>query len=327
MGVIMTYYANNLLRACNTNAVTQTKNKMQNGFLFSANAFTALTNKTLAKKELSSVKYEELQIDNKIINLISKDFPNAIWQRLPLQSHAIHSPSGEFSILIRLAINNILYRHKYAAGIFFEFIKNIICVSLKEQCVENDAAIISASFPILPFSIFISENATTHIPPNIVINKKSYILLGENLLHEAIHQVVNLCLLQNNIFIEEYSATTSPKIEIGWRKNQGSARNQFWELDRTLHAVIVYIYLVKYRTAEILKLHRQHAVYETLLISIKHGMVALNYLSKALLDYEKFFTDQGVQLVLELREEVKKETLKAKLILKEINSAITGKDS
>ncbi len=40
------------------------------------------------------------------------------------------------------------------------------------------------------------------------------------------------------------------KIEIPWR-SEHMKRNQFWEIDRTFHATVVYSQLIKYRISQL----------------------------------------------------------------------------
>ena len=244
--------------------------------------------------------------------LIQGNFCDSIWKCIPLQSHEILSPEKQKRIPIIEAIDHIETYHCYISDLFLKFTKNIAFVDLKKDYLGKDTTITSSSFPLLPLTVFLSPKALKHIPPNTVSDMPSYRLLAENLLHEAIHQQVNLTLVEKDIFCAEYSSELSPKIQIEWRKKQGIKRNQAWELDRVLHAITVYVNLVKFRRKEVVLFNTDNLISQYIKSSLPEGLDALDYLSKSLLLYKNFFTENGYDLVSELRKKALVEISKAK---------------
>ena len=122
-------------------------------------------------------------------------------------------------------------------------------------------------------------------------------------------------MLEKNIFIEDYSSDQSPKVQISWRKNQGIKRNEAWELDRVLHAIAVYLNVVKFRRIEIDIFGTNDPISKYIKSALCDGIDALDYLSENLTKFSDFFTKTGYSLVLEFREKVLQEIKKAKKVI------------
>ena len=175
----------------------------------------------------------------------------------------------------------------------------------QEDFKGQDSQITSSSFPVLPLCVFISDKALHHIPPNSISQEPSYRFLAENLYHEAVHQAVNMNLLIHEIFIEDYDSAKSPKVEIPWRYNQVK-RNQYWELDRTFHATVVYSQVIQYRLAQLNDLNLIPFEREAFEEATKAGIEAATYLSQSLLNNKQYFTEKGAELIEDLALEIEK---------------------
>ncbi|WP_232700250.1 hypothetical protein [Brevibacillus daliensis] len=252
---------------------------------------------------LDQVKGKKINIKNDTYLLVSQ-LPEDIWSNLPIRSHELITPTEEQEQELNLALQYLSENYPSGYKLFSEFARAIAWVSLKDEFKEKDSQITSSSFPILPLCVFISDKAQYHIPPNSISKESSYRFLAENLYHEAVHQAVNMNLLMHEVFIEDYNSQESPKVEIPWRYNQVK-RNQFWELDRTFHATIVYSQMIRYRLAQLnnsdLKPFERLAFEE----ATTTGMEAAKYLSQSLLNNEQYFTKKGVELIQELASNIK----------------------
>lgn len=106
--------------------------------------------------------------------------------------------------------------------------------------------ITSCSVPDFPTVSFFSSVALRHIPPLSVNEFDSVYILAENIFHESVHQYVNHQILTQGILSESYSSDQSPMIDIPWRKNKDGSVQQ-WQVDRVLHAAVVYTNLLNWR--------------------------------------------------------------------------------
>lgn len=168
----------------------------------------------------------------------------------PLPSHRV-LPFDPVRLASLTAAYEHLYRnHPDAFDLVTTFSPVLVWAELRPEFKGKDVQITSSSFPAMPLVSFISDKALCHLPPTNVSERPDPRILAENLLHEAIHQRVNLTLLTRPIFREGFDAARAPKIPIAWRANS-VARNQSWELDRTLHAICVYKGVVGYREREL----------------------------------------------------------------------------
>ncbi|MEP3295095.1 hypothetical protein [Tateyamaria sp.] len=72
----------------------------------------------------------------------------------------------------------------------------------------------SITVPSFPLSSFFYRNALRHLAPAALNEKHSVAVLAENLLHESVHQQVNLIIIEQSGMTDGFSSATSPKIEI-----------------------------------------------------------------------------------------------------------------
>ncbi|WFA05707.1 hypothetical protein [Bacillus sp. HSf4] len=240
----------------------------------------------------------QLAVGNDSFFMITK-LPETIWSKLPIPSHEILQANHQQKELLSKALHHLSKQHPSAYELIKEFVRSIVWVTIQRDFIEKDTQITSASFPIMPLCIFISDKAAFHIPPNSLCTKNSYRFLAENLYHEAVHQVINMNLLLSDIFNESYDSATSAKIEIPWRHTQ-SIRNQYWELDRVFHAAIVYSKMMEFRLSELKDgslYPEERKIFEEAAAS---GIRSAQHLSQALLNHKNSFTSDGVRLIEEL---------------------------
>ena len=253
-------------------------------------------------QHLSSIDGEKLKVGNDTFFMITK-LPEMIWNKLPITSHEILQATKEQKELLSMALHHLKRNYSRAYQLIKEFVRSIVWVRIRKNFVDKDTQITSASFPIMPLCIYISDKATFHIPPNSLSTIQSFRFLAENLYHEAVHQVINMNLLLCDIFNENYDSKTSAKIEIPWRNTQ-AIRNQYWELDRVFHAAIVYSQMLKFRISELHESslhHEERKIFEEAAAS---GLQSAQHLSESLLSHKDSFTSVGIKLIEELANDI-----------------------
>ncbi|WP_017605082.1 hypothetical protein [Nocardiopsis alkaliphila] len=164
----------------------------------------------------------------------------------------------------------------------------------------NPRPITSASFPDFPMQTFFSKVAWKHIPPRSVLRESSIHLLAENLFHESIHQYINARILTEPILPADFDSGKGVKVDISWRKGQGS--ESLWSLDRVFHAASVYTMLIPWRH-EILK--RNDLPPETRKViegAVEFSEKSLDELSSALQEHLESFTQRGAFFVGQMLE-------------------------
>ncbi|NGQ96221.1 hypothetical protein G3578_13730 [Brevibacillus sp. SYP-B805] len=244
----------------------------------------------------------EIKVDSDAYLCLSA-VPQDCWQALPLASHDLVDAAGERSADVTRALEHLARSYPEGYKLFAEFVRMIAWVKLRDDRSEQDVEITSSSFPVLPFSVFVSSRALSHIPPKTVAARDSYRFLAENLFHEAVHQAVNMNLLLHDIFTEDYNSSTSPKVDIPWRANNDQ-RNQRWEIDRTLHAAVVYGHLLGYRRRQLNDPGLESFEYAAFAEAAAEGLEAAKYLSQSLLRYERYFTTDGIKVIRSLAQEI-----------------------
>jgi hypothetical protein len=129
----------------------------------------------------------------------------------------------------------------------------------------------------------------------VVGAKPSARFLAENFYHEAVHQLVNAHLLFGRLVPEDFSSETSPKIPISWRAT-ASPRNREWEIDRVLHAAVVYESMIGYRAAQLTDptIHpwERAAFEEANAIAVPN----LSFLATSLRQHTGALTDEGAEV-------------------------------
>lgn len=273
----------------------------KNQYLNHLNLICKLTG--IENDELDQIKTHKVKVEDDTFILIN-NLPNKIWSSLPIQSHEIVKTTPKIENIVTTALQHLQKNHFYAYELIKEFVHSIVYVKLKTDFTGQDSQITSSSFPIMPLSIFISDKAGFHIPPNNISKDISHRFVAENIYHEAIHQVINMNILLFDIFNENFDSKYSPKIEIPWRYNQVK-RNQYWELDRAYHATIVYSRVLRYRINELRDeslLAFEKNIFEG---AVKSGVDAVTHLIKSLEQYKSYFSANGQEQLDILHEDIK----------------------
>lgn len=255
------------------------------------------------KISLSGIEHTKLKVGSSEFIWVHGDLPAAIQESLPITSHRIAGFSKSRFEFLKAAYEHLRINHPGAFDLVANFSPVITWAELKPEFLGKDSLITSSSFPALPLVSWISDKALRHIPPNNISDQPEVHILAENIFHEAIHQRVNLTLLTREIFVDDFEASTAPKLPIAWRSNQ-SSRQQNWELDRVLHAIFVYSGLVEYRGTE--RSRGDHAAIQAGFLdrALSSGRDALNYLIRGLFSHGEWFTSEGQGMLKAFRAEL-----------------------
>ncbi len=151
----------------------------------------------------------------------------------------------------------------------------------------------SSSFPILPHCAFVTDKANRHIPPDTVVDRDSIYFLAENLYHEALHLELSATLLLTDVVSDSYESSEARRIQIPWR-------GQSWEPDRIVHAAYVYANILRLRIKAVRAGVIEPGLGES---AMETGLGALKYLSSKLDNCGEMFTDQGKDLLLDIKRQ------------------------
>lgn len=184
---------------------------------------------------------------------------------------------------------------------------------------DKDARpITSCSVPDFPTISFFSDIALRHIPPLSVHGGDSNYILAENIFHESVHQYVNHQILTQGILSASYTSESSPMIDIPWRKNKDGSI-QKWQIDRVLHAAVVYTNLLNWRLEALKSLENDKDNLLTFFAdSLPYARNSVINLYKALEDNLDCFTLKGANRIGSLSNQA----LVAMSKLSEMNIAI-----
>ena len=261
------------------------------GFIYNKN----ISSFGLAVKNISSlydIPYKNVSENQNSIYIRSNfhiitAIPDYIWKLLPIQSHEIKKPDKHFITDFNKAID-LLEDHFAEWHILKKYLGGICLLSLNPEFKNKDVEITSVSLPIFPFISFVSKKSFFHIPPKIIKNP-SILYLSENLLHESVHQSVNLYLIEKEVLGKKYNSKHSPLISIPWRKNQSIARNKEWKIDRALHAVCVYSVVASFRR-KMLKNNKSEYSISDFSSAVKNA----EYLITELIKHRKIFKEHKI---------------------------------
>ncbi len=233
-------------------------------------------------------------------SLLEGPMPPIIWSSLPVQDHEIIPPSETFVHLFQEACTYLQNFYGDLTQEKMSFLKAIALIDLKAPYRGSHIRATSVSLPALPFCSFFSEKALHHIPPGLVLDHPEMRFLAENIYHEAIHQWVNLNLLERDLFRDDYNSQHSPKVEIPWRKDY-DIRTRFWELDRVLHALSVYTELLPYRMKE--AAHAPDHPHPQL--ALQKARTCTHFLSEALSSHQDRLTPLGRTYLQDLKNQAR----------------------
>jgi hypothetical protein len=241
---------------------------------------------------------------------LAEDPSDRVFPLLPLASHRPLPHTGELREILLAALDR-LAAFPPGQALFNEFVRAVGLVELRPEARGQDSQVTTASFPILPFCVFLSERAMRQLPPRSVNRIRSPRFFAENLYHEAIHQALNVHLLLHDVLSPDYNSATAPKVDIYWRELEDLAGdggapigNQQWELDRVLHAVVVYGHLLEYRLEQLADPTLEpfeRALFED---ATRTGMESVHYLVNAMSRHTDCFTGYGRQVVAALGEAI-----------------------
>jgi hypothetical protein len=224
--------------------------------------------------------------------LLMTDFPIPVWASLQLDGHHVVQPHDGDVKMIDDAVRCIAAHHQGAYKLLSRYIKLIVMV----DHIGGSAAeplLTSCSIPSLPYCTFISRKAFVHLPPRFVYRAPSEIWLAENLVHEALHQALNIHILSGEVFSRDYDASVASRIPIPWRQQDPLARNREWPPDRALHALVVYVGVTEMRLALLhsAPLHEDEASF--LCAAGIEGCSAMNHLASQIPRYTDCYTNEG----------------------------------
>ena len=158
----------------------------------------------------------------------------------------------------------------------------------------GESALVASSFPRLPHCVVVTDRAATAVLPNHHLGSFSAWALAESLYHESLHQVLSATILQEEVFVEEFTADEAATIHAAWR-------NADWTLDRSLHALFVYAGISSMRR-RLLDLNKTDGIDRTVLARVqKESALAATHLGAALDRHRSIFTPPGNQLLTELQ--------------------------
>lgn len=226
------------------------------------------------------------------ITLLFENLPSEILSTLPIPDHVLYDYDTGMNLFYESFNDAIEIIDNHISCSFndtIKFCKVFVPVKLSKHSTQK--LITSLTIPDLPFLSFISENAFVHLAPDVISHGFTKYYLAENIFHEMIHNQINIMLLEKEILIDEYSSEASPKIEIPWRKGS-EVRNQYWELDRMLHAYFVYKGLYKFR----LKMSEIYGSgIDTSMVCA--AMENANYLKGKIIENSGYLTKEGLLML------------------------------
>lgn len=219
--------------------------------------------------------------------------PGALDRAVGLRHHTVVAPPAAFREQLAAALG-LLSAHPWAFAMVERFISNFALLRFDRS--PGATPVTSCSVPDFPLSVFLSGLAARHIPPHSVADRGTPLLLAENVFHESVHQFVNHQLLTRPVLDPAYDSADSPRIPIYWRRD-GDGMPRTWELDRVLHAAMVYAQLVDGRYEVLGSDLPSDADREVVLAASRHALGALASLCDALAEHVDAFQPYGAFLV------------------------------
>jgi hypothetical protein len=237
---------------------------------------------------------------------LAEDPADRVFPLLPLASHSPLPHTPELREILLAALDR-LAAFPPGMALFTEFVRAVALVELRPDARGRDSQITTSSFPVLPFCVFLSERSMRQLPPRSVNPVRSPRFFAENLYHEAIHQALNVHLLLYDVLSPDYNSATAPKVDIYWREEEDfsgdvpmPAGNQQWELDRVLHAVVVYGHLLEYRLEQLADPTLEPFERALFTDATRTGLESVRYLMAAMAEHTDCFTDYGRDVVASL---------------------------
>lgn len=226
--------------------------------------------------------------------------PRAVLDSLALTDHETDPTAGDLTKPLGAALELLASVDET----FFQSVANGIDTLIPVRLRANSGVstpLTSITVPSFPLSSFFSRNALRHLAPAALTQKDSVAVLAENLLHESVHQRVNLTIIERSVMKDGFSSVTSAKIEIPWRKTAAEARNRYWELDRCLHAFAVYVGVFPFRAAIANHPQMHEDTKDAFGRSISQAEKSMRFLGGALMARRDQFGPDGQVLIEELQ--------------------------
>ncbi|MET8542603.1 hypothetical protein ABZW03_18390 [Kitasatospora sp. NPDC004799] len=248
-----------------------------------------------------TLRSEPVTVAGATFDWFDAELPGEIADEINLTDYEIVQHTAERRAMLTQALDHLSLVHPDGFARVREFVRGLLWVGLKPG--NRASSLTSSSDPALPYVITFSDKASRHIPPNTVSEHPSHRYLAENIIHEGTHQSISFHLLQHQVFADDYSSQTSPRIEIRWRAGQGEDRNQHWEIDRAFHATCVYNQLLRFRRTELRRddlTPDERADFQS---AYDEGRPAVRYLMRELELLRHHFTPHGVELLADLRHQ------------------------
>jgi len=224
----------------------------------------------------------------------------SLWESLPVRRYRPAEPTGHRRDLLTSALAHLARAHPDLFALVRSYVRMICWLSVPPP---EKLQIASASAPTLPFTIFTSDLGPRDLPPGTVTESDCHRVLAENLLHETTHQRISFHLLEADVLAEDYDSATAAKVEIAWRKGKQQSE---WEVDRVLHAAIVYNEVLRYRLREIQDASCDPVSLAAFREAGDAATGSVTFLADSLLGFERYFTGYGVEIVRGLRQRTAK---------------------
>jgi hypothetical protein len=223
-------------------------------------------------------------------DVILSGFPNALYERLPLQDHVPCSPHHVPLSSIQQAFSLLGNCSMEGQRFTTEYVRLLVVVEQTAQSVSiANTTLTSCSLPVIPYCSFISTKALIHLPPKEIAVRPHHAWLAENVFHEAIHNALTVNILAGRIFVPTFRACDAPAVAIPWRADDVQMRNRYWPIDRVLHALLVYVGVyclrVKMLNSDLDDMERTF-----LQTTLHSARISMRHLSDALRSSPAFFT-------------------------------------
>ncbi|WP_300074377.1 hypothetical protein [uncultured Ruegeria sp.] len=232
--------------------------------------------------------------------LLTAPMPRALLDSLGLHDHESAGANEDLAQALRDALKLLQDIEPHFFQAVIDGIDTLIPVQLREGAKAR-APLTSITIPCFPMTSFFSTNALRHLAPGALTEQDDIAVLAENLLHESIHQRVNLTIIEKRVLRPDFSSENSPKIPIPWRQTATEARNREWELDRCLHAFAVYVGVYPFRKAVAERRNVASSTRQTFLQSLDQAKKSMRFLGQALTERRHLFDQDGQDLILELQ--------------------------
>lgn len=140
----------------------------------------------------------------------------------------------------------------------------------------------STSFYEFPHCAFVTDLVTRHVSPNVLFPKPSAYALLDNLYHEALHQ--QLIATMRGVTLLD-AAAGNFTVEVEWRQER-------WQVEHALHALLVYRRLTEFRRT--MALRAEPALSQVLERAGSDASDCALRLKRGLLDIKTAFTPPGL---------------------------------